>query len=102
MGIIGKIGRADPFSDARLSSMAETFDYVVFLSHDSSSPDESAVHKLEQRENHDGPRGSLDGWVIRTGDSILLGIQQALDRLRKLFLASVETSGCRYGQTMVG
>jgi len=62
----------------------QEFKYDVFLSH--ASVDKAAVRELGERLKGDGLRVWLDEWVIQSGDSIPLAIDQGLESSRTLVL----------------
>lgn len=66
------------------ASMAEEFQYDVFLSH--SARDKAVVRELAERLRKDGVRVWFDEWVVKPGDSIPVEIEEGLERSRVLVL----------------
>ncbi len=64
--------------------MAGTFNYDVFLSHNSN--DNPQVRRLAKRLQAAGLRVWLDDWIIKAGDIISLKVDQGLDQSRALIL----------------
>ena len=64
--------------------MADSFQYDVFLSH--NSKDKPRVRRLAERLKAAGLRVWLDEWVIRARDIIALKVNEGLEQSRVLLL----------------
>ena len=60
--------------------MAKTFDYDVFLSH--NSQDKPRVRELAEGLRDAGLRVWFDEWVIKPGDDIYLAVERGLEAAR--------------------
>jgi hypothetical protein len=79
---------AEPFrtcgSTQNYCDMNEPFPFDLFLSY--SSKDRSVVKLLAERLRKDGLNVWFDEWVLKSGDNILLKLEEGLEQSRVLVL----------------
>jgi hypothetical protein len=99
---IAKCGglRYNRFGHAR-PTMADEFQYDVFLSH--SAKDKAVVRPLAERLRRDGLKVWFDEWVLKPGDSIPAKIEAGLEHSRVLVLCmSAHAFGSDWAQLEAG